>query len=135
MAGFKRPTLKPVFTGDLEGFELEARRMTLDQLLTLSEMSTIDMDDKEQTEKVWAGVCSVLADLVIRWNLTDDDGNAEPVTLEAIQGLDVDFVLAIANALTRKAKPDADLGKDSNAGDTSVEASLTMVPLSESQAS
>ncbi len=133
--GFKRPTLKPVFDGEYEGFELEAKRMTMEQLLVLGEMADMDMDDNEQTLAVWSKVCVTLSDLVISWNLTDDNGNAEPVSLEVIRGLDFQFVLAMANALNAKAKPDADLGKDSSAGDTSVEASLTMVPLSESQAS
>jgi hypothetical protein len=138
MAGFRRPTLTPEFTGDYAGFTMTARRMSMEQLLTLSEMAVLDMDDQDGVRRIWKRVCDTLAELIIEWNLLDegDDGPFPvEITSEVIRELDWHFVVTICDALGKTAKADSDLGKGSTSGVSSQEASLTMVPVSQSQAS
>jgi hypothetical protein len=134
--GYKRPLLQPVYTGDLEGLEIKAKRLTMDQMFIMVGLGDLDMDDKAKTLGLISEACQVLADAIVEWNYEDDAGQPVEPTKDNLAALDFDFLVDVAVGLRRTVtEPDAETGKDFGSSVTSLEASLPMVPLSEPQAS
>lgn len=77
------------------------------------------------------------ADIVIDWNVLDEDDNPVPATAEGMRTLDEEFLVAVMGAFNQAINGvSGPLEKPSNDGEiTEIEASMKMAPLSSSLAS
>ena len=118
--------------GDLDGFECIMSGVSLDDFLDLasleSALSTPEGRTRENIERQF----SVLGEHMASWNLDDDDDKPVPCTYEQLRTFDFDFALAIFRGWMRAMHtvPD-DLGKESDSGGTSQEASLGLAKQSQ----
>jgi hypothetical protein len=147
VTGFVRKSLRLVFADpELEGFEVRARRLSIGQLLDLSELRHIAgaRDVTDEVREAMAGVFRTLAGILLDWNLeepadlADPDGPTQkvPLTADTLAAQDFGLVMAIVDAIqdATTAVPAA-LKAKSSGGVPSVEALLPMEPLSENQPS
>lgn len=145
MSGYVRKTLRLVFDDpELEGLEVRARRLNIGEMLDLTELRNLTgaSDATPEVREGLAKVFAVLAGVLTSWNLEEpkDPANPDgptvpvPLTPEALLALDMGLVLAIINAIqdATTAVP-VPLGQGSSAGAQSVEASIPMESLFESQ--
>lgn len=127
----------------LEGLEVRARSVPLEQFLALTEMadSVQSADGRVSKEDLGAvrGLFTGFAAALVSWNLEEDHGGTiEPVpaTEKGVFSQDVEFVLQIILAwmegIAGVASP---LGRGSNGGETFPEASIPMETLSPSLSS
>lgn len=153
MAGFVRKTLKLAFDDpELEGFEVRARRLNVDQLLGLGQLRHLAglRDDSPEVREGMKQVYKALAGddetqgILLGWNLEeptnpkDPDSPNEPVALnaETLGRQDLPLIMSIIDAITEATtavRPD--LKATSSAGVPSAELSMPMEPLSESPTS
>jgi hypothetical protein len=140
------------FTGDdeLDGAEIRARSTSLGTVLGLGDVigslggartrEDIEALPEDEQARVLPAALSALGGMVdsfctalVSWNLCDEDGAAVPATRAGLLTLDPNHVNRIVRAWQRAVSDvSADLGKELTSGAPSVEASLTMEPLSPS---
>lgn len=111
------------------GFEAVLRGTTLGGYLALRGIGEVDESDiADQLRR--------MSESLISWNLEEEDGTPVPITPESMYVQDKDLMLALANAwMDGLAGISAPLEQSSTGGEQSLEASLPMEPLSQSQAS
>ena len=97
-----------------------------------AELETPEGRTKENIEAQF----TTLAGSMVSWNLDDDDGKPISCDYEGLRVQDFDFVMKIMLGWMQaiSSVPES-LGKDSNSGGTSPEASLGLASVSRSQAS
>lgn len=112
------------------GFEAVLRGKTLGEYLALQGIGDVDSSDL-------GSQIQEMARSLISWNLEDEKTGAPvPATPEAVFAQDQDLMLALATAwMEGLAGVSAPLEPSSTDGGQSLEASLPMAPLSQSQAS
>lgn len=82
---------------DYEGLEVTVGSLSIDKLLSLTELaSNLDSDDAgiEQSREL----IKVFADALVSWNLGTEDGKAVPATYEGVLTQEFDFILEIIMA-------------------------------------
>lgn len=121
--------------GEYEGMEVKARSAGFGQYRRIAELATITMSrppSREDLQRL-ADLLASFADVLVSWNLQEEDGAAIPATLAGLEGLEPQYALTIVlgwmEAVAGVAAP---LEQPSDGGDTSVEASLPMEVLSAS---
>lgn len=135
--GFVRSTLLLKFDDpEFEGFEVRSRRLSIDSLLTISELQSIDLRDTEAAKVAFVDLTKELATVLTSWNLEDEAGAAVPLNADTLAVQDFRMVFAIAGGLLdASAGVSPPLSPPSNGGEPSVEASIPMETLSGSPAS
>jgi hypothetical protein len=136
--GFKARRVFVLEFADMDGLEVKARSTTIDNFMDISNLTELSPgalftdEDRDKLDKLREAFAECLVD----WNLEEDDGSPIPATLEGLRSLDYDLVVSITRAWM-DAVASVSPGKDSrsNGGSPSVEASIPMAALSESQAS
>lgn len=105
--------------------ELQSAGTQAEQLSALSRLVTA-VDDVRQ----------LFADKLVEWDMENEDGSPTPTTLAGVQSLSDDEFFGIVNEwLDAVGGVPDELGKDSGPGETNLELSGLMEPLSPSQAS
>jgi hypothetical protein len=130
--GFQRSTLKLVFDGDFEGFEVSSRRLSVNDVFDLASLRGVKPTEEDMREKFRA-LAELLVGILVSWNLEDANEQPVPLVADEVAKLDYQLVLHIAGTLAEAAvgvsRP---LSQPSSDSDTSVEESIPMEPLSES---
>ncbi len=139
--GFQPPRKTYVldFEGtDLDGLTVKARGASLGQFLALGQLAE-DADQAEGAAGESAAISAMLAlfdELLVEWNLDDENGVRIPATAEGMATLDPSQVMAIIGAWQRAvAAVPVPLKDASTGGSPSVVRSMPMEPLSPSLAS
>jgi hypothetical protein len=134
----KRKIYKLVFEDEeMAGLEVRVRSFSIGTMLEVGELSDlmgrkITPEDMPRVQKLF----SVLAQALVSWNVEDDDGAPVPATLEGLTAQEDTFVFAVLSAwIDAVSGVSAPLPQTSSDGQSSLEASIPMVPLSASQAS
>jgi hypothetical protein len=127
MGGFKAPrtVYKLVFDDeDMAGLEVRARGMSISQS---AEHDAFIRD---------ADIAASFARYLDSWNVTDDDDNEVPATLDGVRSLEVPFLSRIVAAWRWAGiKVEAPLALPSHDGEHALEESMPMETLSPSLAS
>jgi hypothetical protein len=136
MGGFrrKRRTIKIVFQGDLDGLVITAHSVSMDTFLEFEELSNRYFDGKTgKDEEASMAIQSLrrmldmFADVLVSWNLEDEDGEPVPATREELGREDPGFVFdVIVKWMEAVAGVSAPLSETSSSGETSAELSLPM---------
>lgn len=124
---------------DFEGLEVVTKRISVDGLLGFIEM----FEEFQETDRAKLTEAAVVAKLtgifarfvkvLVRWNVEDDDGQPVPPTVEGLQSLDIDFVMAVIESwITGMVQAPPPLPGTSPSGATSPEASLDLASQSAS---
>lgn len=95
MAGYKRErrTYVMEFTDpEYEGLEVKVRSIPIRNLQHLLSLDPESTDMKVRAESINQMMCA-FAEALVSWNMTDEDGNPIPTTLEYIESEDVDFIM------------------------------------------
>ena len=95
--GYKRdkPIYKLIFADDqFNGLEVVAKSLPLGEFLELQKLQSHATEDPEAAEKIMRK----LGDVLISWNLEDDDDQPVPATYDGLASQDLPFVLAIFQA-------------------------------------
>lgn len=115
------------FEGELEGMIVRTKSVKFGKMRAI--MNMMDDDDTKDVE-VMERLAKELVEVIVSWNLEDEAGKEIPVSLEAIDDLEYDEVIAITNKwMDSMTGPEKDLGKDSNSGETFPGQPLTMEAL------
>lgn len=134
--GFKR--VKKVYNlvfaaEDMQGLEVKAHSMPLGDLMAMADV--LDNLDKASIDDV-DGVLATFAQVLVSWNLEDDDDRPIPATLDGLKSQDQEFVFGIVmsyvNAVSGVSAP---LPQTSPGGEPSLVASIPMDVSSASLAS
>lgn len=133
MGGYERSTLKLVFDEEqYEGLVIHSKRLSVGALLAISDLQATDWRDTPVGIQAFTDLAGELAKVLTSWNL-EEAGTPVPLNAAAIEAQDFEMVLDISRALMRgSAGASRPLPQPSNAGDTSVEASIPMEIPSES---
>jgi hypothetical protein len=133
--GFKRKkptTIEMTFDGDYEGLKMSFKMPSIGEYIEFIRVAgkLALVDDDADTETL-ASSTEEMIDQLLRftysWNMEDEDGNAVPLNKEELKKEDVSFLMLIGNALgSAFGGVDADLGKDSGSGETSLMNSIPM---------
>lgn len=108
---------------DLDGLEVTAGSVSLDQFLTLQRLQAKAEDDPDAAEEV----IQKLSQSLVSWNLEDEDGQPQACTYDGLKAQEFPFVLTIFHAwLTAIASIPKALLPASNGGGTFPEQSLQM---------
>jgi len=124
----KAPLYALNFEGDEEfdGLEIMAKSMPLREFMEIGDLQKAAQDDPDAQRDI----IKRLADVIVSWNLEDDEGKAVPVSYDSLTSYDFPFVLTIFYAWMNAVSSVPNLLKnDSNAGGTSQELSIPMEPL------
>lgn len=117
---------------ELEGLEVCMRGLNTGQFLDLQGLRGVAEDDDAATQNMF----QMMADAIVSWNVTEEDGTAVPASLAGIRQQDMPFNLLIIDAWqTAMTGVPAPLESDSPSGGPSLEVSIPMEPLPESLAS
>lgn len=118
---------------EMDGLVVRARSLPLGRFLSLASLVKAGNDiQPERLAELFEGFAGSLVD----WNLTGDDGEPVPATLDGVYSQEPDFMLAIILPwIEVVASISSPLGKPSSGGGPSPEASIPMEVLSASQAS
>jgi hypothetical protein len=120
---------------EFAGLEVKAKSVPLGTFLELSTLAEpiAGGDSREQVTRV-SQLFAGFAQALISWNLEDEEtGEAVPATYDGIMAQEFDFVLAIITAwMEAISGVAAPLANGSTSGDTTLEASLPMAPISPS---
>ncbi len=134
----KRKTYVLDFEGtDLDGLTVRARSAPIEHALLMEELAdfTDAKTGKQRAAQVRELICH-FAEVLVEWDLVDDDGAPVPPTAAGLAVLDEDelalLITAYQTAGTGVAAP---LGEGSPDGSPSAVPSIPMEPLSESRAS
>lgn len=137
MAGYERSTLKLVFDEEqYDGLEIRSKRLSVGAMLSFGDLlDTNWRTDRASGIAAFNDLAAELAKVLTSWNL-EEGGVPVPLDVEHIAAQDFEFVVDIAHMLMRAttgvSRP---LSRPSSGGDTSVEASIPMEPLSDSPTS
>lgn len=133
--GFKRKkptTIEMTFDGDYEGLQMSFKMPSIGEYIEFIRVAgkLALVDDDADTETL-ASSTEEMIDQLLRftysWNMEDEDGNAVPLNKEELKKEDVSFLMLIGNALgSAFGGVDADLGKDSGSGETSLMNTIPM---------
>lgn len=135
--GFKAP--KKVFRltfedSDYAGLVVLVRAASVGDMLDVQEIQ--DSVEGGMTSQVAADTFEMFAKALVEWNLTDDDDQPVPTTLDGLRGLDVDFLAFIIRAwAAQQTGIPGPLAEGSTSGATSPALSIPMEPLPTSRAS
>lgn len=139
--GFKRPAkvYKLLFEDDdMAGLEVKARSMSTGDLLDMAPLLDMKMSNAptaDELEQV-RDLLERFAEVLISWNLEDEDDEPIPATLEGLLSQDIAFVMDIVQAWADAVSGvPAPLDGRSPSGDPSLAASIPMDALSPSLAS
>jgi hypothetical protein len=122
---------------EYDGLVVKVRSTSVGRLLEFMGFLAMDTDEltPADVEKI-TGLFEAFAEVLVEWNVQDDDGQPVPATLDGVRTQDADFVMAIMRvwfqAVTTAPAP---LAPPSSAGAPSVVPPLPMEPLSPSRAS
>ena len=123
---------------ELDGLVVKVRSASVGRLLEFMRyLAGISNDDltAEDVER-FANLFEMFAEVLVEWNVQDEDGEPVPATLEGVRTQDADFVMGIMRvwfqAVTTAPAP---LPATSSDGGPSVVPPLPMEPLSPSRAS
>lgn len=115
------------FQGELEGMIVRTKSVKFGRMRKI--MTMMD-DDGRNDADVMETLANELSDVIVSWNLEDENGKEIPVSRESIDDLEYEEVIAIVNEwLGALTGPDPDLGKDSSSGETFPGQPLTMEAL------
>lgn len=126
-----RKVFKLKFEGDYEGLEVKVKSIPLGKFLKFANLLEIDSknpssEDMKELESLFGSFAEVL----VEWNLEDEDGQPVPCTSEGLFAQDLDMVLTIilewSSALSSASRP---LHKASNGGKQSPEVLIPMETL------
>lgn len=124
---------------NMEGLEVKLRGLNTGQVLDLGEkkdaaLAELDSDDTDAGDRVAVvALLTVMAEQMIEWNITEEDGTPVPPTLEGIKGQELAFVMAIVDAWqTAVAGVPDPLPAGSTSGEPSLVASIPTEALSPS---
>lgn len=130
---------------EFDGLEVRARAVPVGQFLDIVGLAdAVDAGGfgeltQEQTVQAFTATANLLssfADVLVDWNVENEDGSPVPATLEGLRQQEFTFVMQIIRAWMAVAAGASDpLGPASNDGAQSVEVFLPMETLSASQAS
>jgi hypothetical protein len=133
----KRKIFKLVFADtEMEGLEVTVRSTSMGNILQMAELDEMNplaltKEDVDKIRKLFA----ILAGAMLSWNL-EEDGVPVPATLESILAQEPEFVMTIIKSWTRAmTQASGPLAQPSLDGERSLEASIPMETLSQSQAS
>lgn len=113
---------------EYHGLLVRVRPTTLGVMVELDEL-------EDEADRPLIDIFRPLADVLLWWNLLDDNDEPVPPTLDAMLGQDSRMMGEIIRAWQQATMGvSAPKGQKSTDGERSVEASLTMEPLSESHA-
>ncbi|GAA2209314.1 hypothetical protein GCM10009850_047720 [Nonomuraea monospora] len=130
--GYKRPAkiYKLVFAeDDMAGLEVKARSMSTGDLLDMAPLLDLKLSASPTAEEMEsiAELLERFADVLVSWNLEDEDDQPVPATLEGLLDQDIDFVMRIimawADAVSGVPAP---LPEPSPGGEPSLAASIPM---------
>ena len=115
---------------NLNGLEVKVGSLSIGELRRITERP--DGEDSETTEVMLASFAKAL----ISWNLEDGAGFPVPTNSQGINDQPMDLIMSIVQAwLSAMTDVDEQLGKGSPSGRQSLEASIPMELLSQSQTS
>lgn len=122
---------------EMAGLEVEARGLSVGQLLELEEARMARAAGGAGSEGATRRMLRLFSDALVSWNAEDEDtGLPIPPTAEGIKMQDSDFLNVVIDAWnTAMAGVDAPLSPTSSDGQPSLEASIPMDVPSESLAS
>ncbi|MGW9058915.1 hypothetical protein [Streptomyces sp. NPDC055733] len=110
---------------DYEGLEASMRAVTVGEELELHALRSKEGGGRD--------VFTLLTNLLVSWNVEDDQGNPVPCTFEGVCTQDSEMVMAILDAgQTAAAGVPDPLPQSSPAGEQSPAVPIPMAPLSES---
>ncbi|MEV0618539.1 hypothetical protein AB0I81_34790 [Nonomuraea sp. NPDC050404] len=130
--GYKRPAkvYKLVFAeDDMEGLEVKARSMSTGALLDMAPLFDLKLSASPTAEEMEsiAELLEKFAEVLVSWNLEDEDDQPVSATLEGLLDQDIDFVMRIilawADAISGVPAP---LPHPSPGGEPSLAASIPM---------
>lgn len=132
---YRRPLLRLRFEDDeYEGLVVRCRRPSIGEIFALRTADSIG--ELEQIINLFIGEYAGGDPLIIEWNLDDHHGDPVPVTDAGLRSVDIRLLVEISDQLRQAAAGvSPPLPPPSPDGDTSLEASIPMVPLSASQQS
>lgn len=70
----------------------------------------------QREQDVNAGLCQPLSKLLVRWDLTDDEGETVPTTAESLADLPAQLLMRVLEAITDDMAPNPPRGDDSSNG-------------------
>jgi hypothetical protein len=126
MAGYKRErrTYIMEFTDpEYEGLEIKVRSIPIRNLQHLMSLDPNAADVKVRAEAINQLMCA-FAEALVSWNMTDENGEPLPTTLEYIESEDVDFIMTcIAQWMNAVSRVDdaSPLDENSEPGQTTQE--------------
>jgi hypothetical protein len=114
------------FDGDLDGLHIRVKSIKFGKVRQLIAL----MDDDDKDVETMDEMSRMLADSIVSWDFQDEFGVDIPVSLEAIDDLEFDEVIAIVNKwLDQMTGPSKELGKDLSSGESFPGRPLTMEAL------
>jgi hypothetical protein len=131
MGGFKLPTrtARLIFEDeDYRGAEVVAKfNLPIGRVIAAQDIATTG-NIKE--------LCQTVADLLVSWNLEDDEGKPIPATYEGVKAISTEFLLMLLQAWAgAQVGPSKNSEAPSTSGSPSVEESIPMETSSASQPS
>lgn len=121
---------------DLDGFEVVMKGVSLERFIDITKIASALETPEGRTPENIEAQFTVLSDLLVSWNLDDDDDQPVPATYDGLKQQDFSDVqrimLGYMTAISSVPKASSD---DSPSGATSEEASLGLGRLSAVQAS
>lgn len=118
---------------DLEGLEVVTRRVSVEGLIGFIDFyEAVKGTDPEKFTPEDARALTALFErfvkVVASWNIEDDDDQPVPVSVEGLQSLELEFVMALIESwITGMAQAPPPLPGNSASGGTSPEAQLAAV--------
>lgn len=118
---------------ELNGLEVKCKSVSMGKL-----MEFVKLMEKKETNTLdeFEEICKMFSKVLVNWNLEDENGNSVPASYEGLMDQEPDFsmmlVLTWIDVMTNVSGP---LVGNSLSGNKSLEASIPMEPLLESQAS
>lgn len=86
-------------TGDMAGFEITLRRLSIGQVLDISELADIPDDTSLTEQKQIVGkLADRVAEQIVSWNLLDDDEQPIAPSAAALRNEDLAFLQGIVDA-------------------------------------
>lgn len=121
-------------TGEMAGFEISLRRLSVEETLDISELADIPDDTPiHEQKKLVRELTDRVAEKIVSWNLDDDNDQPIPPSGTALRAEDLAFVQEIVTAwLDAIGSVSAPLAQTSSAGVPSEVSSIPMDALSPS---
>lgn len=124
--GYKRTTRQFLlkFEGEeFEGLEVLAKSLPLREFLEIAELQVVAQEDPDAQRQI----LKKLADVIVAWNIEDDDDKPATISFDTLLDFDLPFVLNIFFSWMAAVSDIPNLSsKISNGGGTSQELSIPM---------